>query len=558
MALKHADVEQRGGSRTLIVAIHAFSQTRESLHDVLQAIGGEPRLADADLLMPSYPSSIWSNADPVLIADELVQAIDRAIAARRERDGGDYEEVILVGHSLGALLIRKAYAIARGATEELVGVVGQPRPWVGRVTRLVLLAGVNRGWSLQRRPRHMPWLTWLGLRLLLWLISPLPIGRLILAARHGSPFVANLRIQWLRLVHSGSPPPLTIQVLGNKDDIVSTDDNADVAVAHSFIFLRVASTGHLNAIDFSSAEGQVRKAVFLRALVTPASQLTSDLILPVQADPLVQHVVFIMHGIRDRGHWTDDMAVAIQQAGKARGLRVAVCIASYGYFPMGPFLLLNQRQRFVRWFMDQYTEYLARYPSAEFHFVGHSNGTYLLASALERYVSCRFANIVFAGSVVRTDFPWDELAARQRVKNIRNMVATRDAVVGIFPGFFEFLGLGDIGSAGHNGFSADFGRQDAVEFLRGGHGALLPEDFEARLTLYKSIAEFVLAGTPAPLLPTLVAARQSRVAVWLSKLNWLVWLLLLVVLTIPAVYLVGSPLWFVGYLVLLVALLYSS
>ena len=58
--------------------------------------------------------------------------------------------------------------------------------------------------------------------------------------------------------------------------------------------------------------------------------------------------------------------------------------------------------------MDKYAEAKALFPNAEFSYVGHSNGTYLLARALTDYTCCSFKYVVFAGSVVRTDYNWSK------------------------------------------------------------------------------------------------------------------------------------------------------
>ena len=50
---------------------------------------------------------------------------------------------------------------------------------------------------------------------------------------------------------------------------------------------------------------------------------------------------------------------------------------------MLPFLLSAYRRKNVEWLMDRYTEVVARYPNATVSYIGHSNGTYLLAKALE-------------------------------------------------------------------------------------------------------------------------------------------------------------------------------
>ncbi len=73
--------------------------------------------------------------------------------------------------------------------------------------------------------------------------------------------------------------------------------------------------------------------------------------------------------------------------------------------------MFRTRRSKVEWLMDQYTENLALYPNADFSFVGHSNGTYLLAKALLEYPACKFKNVVFAGSVVNKNYDWGTLVS---------------------------------------------------------------------------------------------------------------------------------------------------
>ncbi len=105
--------------------------------------------------------------------------------------------------------------------------------------------------------------------------------------------------------------------------------------------------------------------------------------------------------------------------------------------------------------MEQYTKNQSLYPYANFHYVGHSNGTYLVAKALEEYSWCKFDRIVFAGSVVDSHYDWEEKIEKGQVKKILNFVASGDWVVGWFPNLFRILPFGfnkDLGGAGHNGF----------------------------------------------------------------------------------------------------------
>lgn len=55
--------------------------------------------------------------------------------------------------------------------------------------------------------------------------------------------------------------------------------------------------------------------------------------------------------------------------------------------------------------MGEFTEIKARYPNLRnVHFIGHSNRTYALGSALKSYRTLRVANIAFARCVLRRDF----------------------------------------------------------------------------------------------------------------------------------------------------------
>jgi alpha-beta hydrolase superfamily lysophospholipase len=155
-----------------------------------------------------------------------------------------------------------------------------------------------------------------------------------------------------------------------------------------------------------------------------------------EADDTVEHVVFVVHGIRDHGYWTGRLARRIQRVARQQGTKCVAITSRYGYFPMWPFIFSYiMRQRNVRWFMDQYTAAIAKYPNARVSFLGHSNGTYLLANALRHYPCCRFERAIFAGSVVRTTFPWDQMIAEGRIKQVRNVVAASDGSPQYLPAF---------------------------------------------------------------------------------------------------------------------------
>jgi hypothetical protein len=473
-------------------------------------------------------------ADPALIAGQLVDRISELV---RSRPGG-YSDIVLVGYSSGSLIARKVVVLAHGGMGEafepaVARFAGSAQPWADRISRVVLLAGLARGWSVNSA------LTWFDT--VLWscgafLGETLCRGRsFLLALRSGSPFMVHTRLQWLALTRAGKRP-IIVQLLGTIDDLVSPEDNIDLFIdqpnTDTFFLLEVRGTGHLTIIDMAPDDPDLdyrghRWRLFRRALADSPAQLAPIAIprahladsLPDEPDVGVTDVVFVIHGIRDKGFWTQKVAREIKRisiggtAPDGRARNVQSMTASYGYFPMIPFLMRRIRAHKVAWLMDRYTEARARYPKARFHYVGHSNGTYLVAGALRDYVTASFDRIVLAGSVIRTDFNWTTYLAAGRIHSLLNYVATSDIVVAGFPKGFQRLNLFDLGSGGHDGF-AIFGRSveanrlvsagclraeftpDAgvpsyqIEYVRGGHGAGVKE------TQWDDIAAFIVDGTP--------------------------------------------------------------
>jgi alpha-beta hydrolase superfamily lysophospholipase len=512
--LTHTTCEQNGSSSELVVLLHGYTHTSKSLSDVRSAV--KASLPNADLLMPDYPAGLFANTKPARIAEQLVQYIDETVAKRARRpDGRQYDRILFIGHSAGALLSRKVYVIAMGYDSDNVEVgKTKPRAWATKVDRLILMAGINRGISLDTRPEDMSWVKFQLQRLGFAIFALTNTGKFIRSLLRGSPFVTNLRIQWIRLSQGSAVQlPQTIQLLGDVDDLVSEEDNIDVATDYNFKYLKVRDTGHSSIVRFQEPEiGAYRQERFQYALVTPFDAIEGDVIPNANVDLSKDQIVFIMHGIRDTGLWTN----AVRQAIEAQKKTAYVSVAGYGYFPMLRFLLLGARQTNVRWFMDEYTEAIARHPKAALSYIGHSNGTYLIASALERYSACTMDRIAFAGSVVRSDYDWDKLVRQGRVQTIRNDVASADWIVGIFPGFFELLRFSDLGTAGHNGFADHEGKKNTVAYFKGGHGAALqPQNHD-------SLAHFALTGE-AVREDKLLVKQQSSVVALMAKLCWAVW-----------------------------------
>ncbi len=533
----------------------------EGLVHVKRAI--QEIMPDADLFAPSLSTGIFCFDDPVAITCNLLNWLDELDRAK------NYQSIVLVGHCLGGIFIRKLYVTACGenfdatfeteptssgilrslttAIRDLAHRIvrgskaesNRPnfpkdqKAWAEKIERIVLLAAVNRGWSISEHLSFGHAIVW---TLRTWFGKVLSIVRqrtpLIFHVRRGSPFLAQLRIQWLsmqRAFRKGRKSvggAATIQLLGSIDDFVSPVDNIDLVTGAEFIYLNVPRTGHSSiAMMDDSDDGRKRYAIFKEALLSPVgnlkqhSVLPSDLI-PMQPDDSVTDVVFIVHGIRDEGYWTQKLAQRVKFLGREKQRNIASVASGYGYFPMLPFLLPWGRRSKVEWLIDQYTEALALYPEAAFSYIGHSNGTYLLARALQDCPCLHFNRVVFAGSVVRKDYDWSSMLETGRVRGVLNYVATADWVVACFPKLMQDLRLQDIGSAGHDGFlqslqTSPSGLQQV--YVAGDHGAAIGEP------RWDELAEFVLDGTVPPL------TNDNHRAWWvvaLGKMPILVWALL--------------------------------
>ena len=529
-------------AKKLVVLLHAFTHNADSMKPVKAVAAESYGTSVADFFMPDLPLSIWSCADPVTVCNQLLEQIDALWAERIEKYHNPYESIVFVGHSFGALLCRKLYVYACGETFKAPFEPGitqkTTRPWAAKVERIILLAGMNRGWSISHHMSLSKAFSYsLGVGFSsLWFKTPI-----ILQIRRGSPFITNLRIQWLTMRHNvkakGVGNALTVQLLGSIDDLVSPEDNIDLVSGSDFVYLDVAKTGHKNIIDMDgSMDAQDRKLKFRAALLNDEqnlrqeySQLPQDESLPNKREE-VKDLIFVIHGIRDPGYWTHKIARRVKQLGKAHNRIFETETSSYGYFPMLSFLFPWRRREKVEWLMDQYAEGLAQYPNAQFSYVGHSHGTYLLTKALKEYPCCRFKQVVLAGSVVRTDYSWEALLKQGRVERVLNYVASGDWVVAWFPNAMQMLNWQDLGGAGHRGFQSPMVNQ--IQYVKGAHSAALHEDN------WDAIADFVIEGKPVEPPEPIKQSQQSFLVRAIGKIAPLLWLGIIYLL-----YLIGRQFW---------------
>lgn len=482
-----------------------------------------------------------------------------ALTLRKAWMAGKWAELKKKGHLDGnpepaEFVEKELWAAAYGGTveERTAGKVKLEEgatAWVGKVERLILIGSMDLGWHLSHhfgfaaiivawvarqlvRP-FTPWTTW-------------PV----LDCEKGTPFVENLRIQWARLLHemdaNKDDAPLFIQLFGTRDRYVGPMEGVDPLFLppphqktpnsgkYRYVCIEVPESGHEDLAliaDSASLTGQgksreeigraqKRRGLMIESLIRAPGKFSniqahlaedSQLHKP---NPKVTDVVFVIHGIRDAGYWTQHLAQRIKalsskssqtSSDPPKEIRFVSETSTYGYFAMLPFISSGTRRNKVQWLFNEYTDNAVRYPKARFHFVGHSNGTYLLASAMERSSCIRFVNVAFAGSVVRRDYPWPKLKEARQVSRVANYLATTDWVVAVFPWFIGRLQVlldwlsgsllslppkRDLGSAGDLGFR-DFDRKpDLVNVppVTGGHGAAVEE------RNWDCLASFILGG----------------------------------------------------------------
>lgn len=159
-------------------------------------------------------------------------------------------------------------------------------------------------------------------------------------------------------------------------------------------------------------------------------------------DKAVKHVLVLVHGIRTRAPWQ----ITLQNAAQSANFRVV--LTNYEYYDAIRLLLpvpyfrnaaVNRVWRLVR-------DTRVRYPKAQLSFLAHSFGSYIVAEILKREFDFKAHRIVFCGSIVKYDFPFDEVAGKFTSPLI-NEVGSRDP----FPALAESVTWG-YGSSGTFGF----------------------------------------------------------------------------------------------------------
>ncbi len=429
----------------VVPGIFAFMKDWLPLKNRLQK---EPELAGSTWL--EWHHHAWRKR-PETYAIALRAAIDNMW-----RTKGPFDEVILVGHSFGGVLVRQAFLLGSGIFEDYQ----HQDKWCSRVRRFVLFASINRGWN----PENLH-----ALRFLYVALRPFgPLIQLHKQLEVGSDFIADLRIQWIKHFRKlEGDAPTVVQVLGTKDGIVTRSDSIDVSQFPNAEEIEIPGANHANLHRFDKSGDKETHYKLIRSAFLDTFETKPEL-----AKKKVSHVVFILHGIRaNNSEWVEQARAHIEEIHP----NAEIVTASYGYLPALDFAIPILRRRKINWFKDTYSYYYARYPDADFRFLGHSNGTYLLGRSLQRVSGMCFRRVILVGSVLPRTYDWKKVFARSQVEWLRNDRANRDFPVGILCSALRGLGMRDIGSAGFHGFDFKDERTLEVFYYNGGHSKALTE-----------------------------------------------------------------------------------
>ena len=473
-------------AKRLFVIVQGLSGTgsKPNLDPLLDRLKSDPALSGDTTRWYIYPRR------PAVLGFRRLKSFADDLAAQINQvwiNETDFDDVVLIGHSVGGLLTRQAFLESAGHLA-----------WASKVSRIVLLAAPNRG--VFQLPIYLQALHSFIRLFFFWLKFTYQ------DVMHGSAFITNLRIDWIRYfgAKNAATSLRVVQLLGTQDNVVFKYDSRDLLAFPEASYVEVPGATHRDLPLLqteSTADGQreltegarERYSLLRNAILgTPASlgQIASPPPMPRPAN--FDRVIFVLHGIRasDVDDWVSEVASEIQtQDAKAMVVR-----PSYGYLSALRFVLPSVRKRNLRWFQDQYTERLAQNPKAEFHFIGHSNGTYMLGQSLQEIPAMKFSRVALAGSVLPADF-FDSnstILERQQVDVVRSDAGRFDWPVGILCRTLRrALLMRDLGTGGYDGFSGGFVEEH--RYFGGGHGGMFAETKNIQ-----SMVHFVLTGHSDP------------------------------------------------------------
>lgn len=484
------------------------------------AVVARDAMPDNDLLIIRLDGALLSNAR----ANDVAGQVENLIASQNGRMsaqfGKDYDQITVIGHSIAAMLVRKAvlfasqgFGIDRSGFEGSVAQIDAP--WRKRLSRVILLAGINGGWSRKTN-------IWVAMGAAA--LNYMGIGQFLLDLERGEPFVENLRSEWLDLMRApfGQAAPEVVQLLGSNDWAVPADNELDLCANlggkpnPNFIFQTMEASSHVSVLDMvvtanQELRVQARRATqFTQAIALSWTDLRANGFSRIvrenpdatAAQSRIKSILILYHGLRDNQDLGEspDLAVA-----SLFGSRTDVLISreSPPFVPLFSYLfdIIGRRESSVRWLADKFVRLKADYPDAKISIIAHSQGSFAAGAVVQRFAALKFENVVLGGSLLPHAFPWGAMIKAGRVNRVTNVRARADIVSGILAAAFQFmpryipllgrLKLFQIGDSGVSGFAWINNDMGEIASLDGGHNLFL----QSRKAMRFAIA-FALQGGP--------------------------------------------------------------
>jgi len=563
-----------------------LSRARSGIEIMKDAVAGAaPKDTHCELHLYSLATIIHKNTNkrspfiPVftcLTAEEHARQLSKDIQTKIAELNP--EHLIVVAHSTGTAVLRHAIAtIVRSKINYEQQEV--EKIWTSILKRIIHIGGMTTGWEFNS---EVP-------KLYLWfgpVIRPFCPHWLPWQIYKGSKFITETRIalnrQYDRNRVRVSRPiqPQEDYLLGTKDEFITPADAIEIGGLikdGNPRYIEVPGCTHTSIL--SSKIDEVNAAVMTyilqalsldeRGLPAGLRQIEADDIddyldpldnEPARRDPAVDHVIIILHGIRDGGMWAKRIGNTIKDVWrdkyqkkesraprKIRVLRgqtsqtlcdvksgwgprrgksqffeapsrtIRVVSPANGYFSLWDFLRPGGRRNAVDWYQNIYANVCALYPSAKVSFLGHSNGTYIDTQALNCENS-DYKYMILAGSVVRCDFWIDNNTGKKwkpRVSRLFNFRSIDDLIVAFLPGGLEVLPLlgrwMNLGGAGAYGFKG-LEEEREQRTIKGGHGAAIQTDAWEQLARFLIIDDDRMNQDPPDRLLHQESAHWNRLA----------------------------------------------
>ncbi|MCG3152496.1 MAG: hypothetical protein GEEBNDBF_01796 [bacterium] len=259
--LSRTSLQPQGASRQLVLLLHGAWGLPDLLLQVREAVGWI--LPDADQLAPHYLSGFFARPHAERIAQDIRSLLQHA-TNDRAATGQPYDELLVIGYSLGGCLALRVAEL-----------------WEGRppgLTRIVSLAGTNFGWSLWPTPPRMaPFLRFLTRQLMLGMAQA-GIAATVRSCQYHRPFARKLRQRWqLRWQDSTQCDqlPWMIQINGADDEFIAPWMVSDFRGHPKGRCWEVPQTQHLTLIQMDDTLlGRERQLALKIALTGDLQQVT--------------------------------------------------------------------------------------------------------------------------------------------------------------------------------------------------------------------------------------------------------------------------------------------